>query len=79
MPFGLDTNQLGIDEFLASIRENREPLVIGLDGLAATGIALAALESAATGRPVALTADQILDPALSGQTAAPLRSEVLDI
>jgi predicted dehydrogenase len=79
VPFGLDTNQLMIDEFLASIREDREPLVTGLDGLAATGVALAALESAATGRPVALTADRILAPARPGQTAAPLSSELLDI
>jgi predicted dehydrogenase len=52
--FGLDTNQLMIDEFLESIREDREPAVSGEAGLSATRVALAALESATTGLPVRL-------------------------
>lgn len=52
--FGLDTNQLMIDEFLASIREDRAPAISGEAGLSATRVALAALESAATGLPVQL-------------------------
>jgi predicted dehydrogenase len=43
-----------IDEFLAAVREGRQPCVTGRDGLVATRIALAALESATTGEPVAL-------------------------
>jgi predicted dehydrogenase len=55
IPWGLDTNQIMIDEFLAAIEEDRQPCVTGRDGLIATRIALAALESAATGEPVTLT------------------------
>jgi predicted dehydrogenase len=52
-PWGVDINQLMIDEFLAAVRERREPAVTGRDGLVATTVALAALESAAAGAPVA--------------------------
>jgi predicted dehydrogenase len=51
-PWGLDTNQLMIDEFVAAVEEQRAPAVTGRDGLVATTVALAALESAATGEPV---------------------------
>ncbi len=52
-PWGVDINQLMVDEFLAAARERREPAVTGRDGLVATTVALAALESAASGAPVA--------------------------
>lgn len=51
--WGVDINQRMIDEFLASTRDGREPAVTGRDGLIATTVALAALESAASGAPVA--------------------------
>jgi predicted dehydrogenase len=54
IPWGLDTNQLMVDEFLTAIDEGRQPSVTGRDGLIATKVALAALESAATGEPVSL-------------------------
>jgi predicted dehydrogenase len=52
-PWGVDINQLMIDDFLAAVRDRREPAVTGRDGLIATTVALAALESAAAGAPVA--------------------------
>jgi predicted dehydrogenase len=52
LPWGVDTNQRMVDEFLAATREKREPSVTGRDGLIATTAALAALESAASGEPV---------------------------
>jgi predicted dehydrogenase len=55
VPWGADTNQLMIEEFLAAIREGREPAVTGVEGQVATEIALGALESAATGEVVELT------------------------
>jgi predicted dehydrogenase len=51
-PWGVDTNQRMIDEFLAAVHEGRQPAVTGRDGLIATTVALAALESSATGEPV---------------------------
>jgi len=51
-PWGVDTNQRMIDEFLAAVNEGREPAVTGRDGLIATTVALAALESARSGQPV---------------------------
>jgi predicted dehydrogenase len=51
-PWGVDINQRMIDEFLAAVQEGREPAVTGRDGLIATTVALAALESAASGAPV---------------------------
>jgi predicted dehydrogenase len=52
-PWGVDINQLMIDDFVAAVREGREPSVTGRDGLIATTVALAALESAASGAAVA--------------------------
>lgn len=51
-PWGVDINQLMIDDFLSAVRERRTPAVSGRDGLIATTVALAALESVATGAPV---------------------------
>lgn len=47
---GADLDSLMVDEFLASIRENREPSVTGEDGLRAVEIALAAYEAGASGK-----------------------------
>jgi predicted dehydrogenase len=52
MPWGVDTNQLMVEEFLSAVRAGREPSVTGRDGLIATTVALAALESAASGASV---------------------------
>lgn len=52
MPWGVDINQLMIDEFLSAVRERREPAVTGLDGLLATTAALTALESVASRAPI---------------------------
>lgn len=49
-----DSNQAMVQDFLDSIVDGREPLVTGEDGLSATRVALAALESARTGEAVAL-------------------------
>ena len=52
--WGSDMNQAMIDEFVAAIREEREPRVTGLDGYRAVEVVLAAYESAAIGQPVRL-------------------------
>jgi predicted dehydrogenase len=52
--FGPDPNQAMIEEFVASIRENREPCVTWNDGYQALRVALAAYESARTKGPVRL-------------------------
>jgi predicted dehydrogenase len=52
--WGSDANQAMIAEFVAAIREQREPLVTGMDGYRALEVALAAYDSAATGQPVRL-------------------------
>lgn len=52
--WGSDMNQAMVDEFVAAIREEREPRVTGLDGYRAVEVALAAYESAASGQPVRL-------------------------
>jgi predicted dehydrogenase len=44
-----------IRDFVGMIREQREPSIIGRDGLKALEVALAAYQSAATGKPVALS------------------------
>lgn len=52
--WGSNNDQAMIAEFIAAIREGREPAVTGLDGLRATEIALAAYASAESGQPVVL-------------------------
>jgi predicted dehydrogenase len=52
--FGPDPNQAMIEEFVASICENREPSVTWNDGYQALRVALAAYESARTKEPVRL-------------------------
>ncbi|HET9379023.1 MAG TPA: Gfo/Idh/MocA family oxidoreductase [Chthoniobacterales bacterium] len=52
--FGPDPNQAMIEEFVASIRENREPSVTWNDGHQALRVALAAYESARTKEPIRL-------------------------
>jgi predicted dehydrogenase len=54
--WGSDANQGLIDEFVSVCTGGKAPSVTGEDGHAATRIALAALESARTGRPVSLAA-----------------------
>ena len=55
--YGPDSNQLMIDEFVASIREAREPLVTWHDGYEALRVALACYESAQSHQPVQLKHD----------------------
>ncbi len=52
--WGSDSNQVMIDEFVAAIREAREPRVTGEDGHRAVEVVAAAYESARTGQPVRL-------------------------
>ena len=52
--FGPDPNQAMIEEFVASIRDNREPVISWNDGYQAMRVALAAYQSAAAGQPVAI-------------------------
>jgi predicted dehydrogenase len=52
--WGVDNNQALINEFAASIREQREPSVTWRDGYEALRVALACYESAETGQPVTL-------------------------
>ena len=52
--WGSDADQLLVEEFVAAIREEREPAITGEDGLKALEIVLAAYESAETGQPVKL-------------------------
>jgi len=52
--WGSDANQAMIAEFVAAIREQRQPLVTGMDGYRAVEVALAAYDSAASGEPVRL-------------------------
>ncbi len=52
--WGGDPNQAMIEEFIASIREEREPAVTWRDGYEALRVALACYEAAAAGQPVAL-------------------------
>jgi len=52
--WGSDANQAMVAEFVAAIRDRREPLVSGEDGYKALEIALAAYQSAQTGQPVRL-------------------------
>lgn len=53
--WGPNSNQAMINEFVASIREDREPLVSWQDGYEALRVALACYESAESGQPVTLS------------------------
>jgi predicted dehydrogenase len=53
--WGADPNQAMMQEFVDAIREGRPPSVSWNDGMEALRVALACYESAASGRPVALT------------------------
>jgi predicted dehydrogenase len=52
--WGSDSDGAMVDEFLAAIRERRQPAVTGYDGYKAMEIALAAYRSVDTGQPVRL-------------------------
>lgn len=52
--WGSDANQFMINEFAASIRENRQPSVTWKDGYETLRVALACYESASSGQPVRL-------------------------
>jgi len=52
--FGSDPNRVMLEEFVASIRERREPSVTWNDGYQALRVALAAYESARDQQPVKL-------------------------
>jgi UDP-N-acetylglucosamine 3-dehydrogenase len=54
MNYGIDTNQRMINEFVAAIREDREPSVTWRDGYEALKVVLACFESAETHQPVRL-------------------------
>jgi predicted dehydrogenase len=56
--FGRDPNQAMIEEFVASIRENREPKVTWLDGYKALEVAMAAYDSEKLQRPVRIGFDE---------------------
>jgi UDP-N-acetylglucosamine 3-dehydrogenase len=49
---------LELEHFIQSISQGKAPLITGEEGLAALDIALAALESMATGRPVAVSGER---------------------
>jgi predicted dehydrogenase len=53
--WGSDINQAMLNEFAASIRENRQPLITGHDGLKAVEAVISAYLSAETRAPVKLT------------------------
>jgi predicted dehydrogenase len=50
--FGPDPNQAMLEEFIDSIRQNRDPAVTWNDGFQALRVALAAYESATNQAPV---------------------------
>jgi predicted dehydrogenase len=52
--WGSDANQAMIEEFVDSIRQNREPSVTGFDGYKSLEVALAAYRSVESGQPVKL-------------------------
>lgn len=51
LPYGTDLDVAMLDEFLSAIREGRQPVPSGRDGLRALEVVLAAYESLDTGRP----------------------------
>lgn len=54
LPWGNDDNRALIADFVAAVRDGRPPAATGHDGARALAVALAAYESAALGRPVAV-------------------------
>ncbi|GGJ63901.1 putative dehydrogenase [Anoxybacillus voinovskiensis] len=54
-PFGKPGHQCIVEDMIQAIREDREPIVTGEDGLAPVKLILAILESAETGRKVILS------------------------
>ena len=54
IPWGSDSDQAMVGEFLSAIAENRTPRVTGYDGYKAMEVALAAYRSAELGKPVTL-------------------------
>ena len=52
--WGSDANQAMVNEFIAAIRESRQPFVTGYDGLKAVEVVEAAYKSAERGQPVSL-------------------------
>jgi predicted dehydrogenase len=52
LPWGASINQAMVDEFLLALQERRMPAVTGRDGAVATAVAVAAMESAASGEVV---------------------------
>ncbi|ANB59893.1 Gfo/Idh/MocA family protein [Anoxybacteroides amylolyticum] len=54
-PFGKPGHQCIVEDMIQAIREDREPIVTGEDGLAPVKLILAILESAETGRKVTLS------------------------
>jgi predicted dehydrogenase len=59
--WGPDADVGMLEEFLAVVRENREPVVTGFDGLRAVEIVDAAYRSIATGGPVSLATRRVGD------------------
>lgn len=55
VPFGINANRLLIIEFLTAIEEERLPQITGEHGLSASRVAVAALQSVATGQPVMMS------------------------
>jgi predicted dehydrogenase len=53
--WGSDSNQAMVEEFTSAIRENRQPVVTGVDGIKALEVTLAAYASVESGQPVQLT------------------------
>jgi UDP-N-acetyl-2-amino-2-deoxyglucuronate dehydrogenase len=54
-PFGKPGHQCIIEDMVGAIRENREPIVTGEDGMSPVRLILAILESAETGKKIVLT------------------------
>jgi predicted dehydrogenase len=52
--FGSDANAVMLAEFVAAVREDREPGITGIDGLRAVEIVDAAYRSIAAGQPVTI-------------------------
>lgn len=61
-PVALPPKRLAADDFLDALRDGRAPAVTAADALAATSVALAAQESADTGRPTAWDVGEFRTP-----------------